>query len=111
MKTSIEMYFQKGLYHGDRSYKSAFSLFKVIKALQKTLSTPSWIFSQEVDRENFVLVHCNPVVWIQHLLGQSAYSNDMVYAPNWEFNSAGERVYSELHTADWWWDIQVPLSP
>ncbi|KAL0630271.1 hypothetical protein Q9L58_010882, partial [Maublancomyces gigas] len=106
-KTGIEKYFKKGLYRGDGSYKSASSFFKVIKDIPTTLSAPSWTFSEEeVDAENFFLAHRDPVVCIQHLLAQAAYSNDMVYAPIREFNSAGEGVYSELHIADWWWDIQ-----
>jgi len=33
----------------------------------------------------------------------------MVYAPVKEWNSEEppERVYSEMHTADWWWETQV----
>jgi hypothetical protein len=31
----------------------------------------------------------------------------MVYAPTIEFNGAGEYVYGEMHTGDWWRESQV----
>jgi len=44
---------------------------------------------------------------VRYLIGQVAYSSDMVYAPIREYDSSGERLYSEMHTADRWWDMQV----
>jgi hypothetical protein len=41
------------------------------------------------------------------LLRQPAYEDHLTYAPERHFNDAGERIYSEMHTADWWWDQQV----
>ena len=34
---------------------------------------------------------------------------DLVYVPVKEWNSEEppQRVYSEIHTADWWWEAQV----
>jgi len=33
----------------------------------------------------------------------------MVYAPRREYDHNGTRIYTEMHTADWWWDLQVLL--
>ena len=44
---------------------------------------------------------------IEYLLRQRAYAADLVYAPIREFGEKGQRIYTEMHTADWWWDVQV----
>jgi len=44
---------------------------------------------------------------IRYLLRQIAYQDDFVYAPRREYDHTGQRVYAEMHTADWWWNIQV----
>jgi len=38
---------------------------------------------------------------------QIAYRDDFVYAPRREYDTNGQRIYAEMHTADWWWDLQV----
>jgi hypothetical protein len=42
------------------------------------------------------IVHC-----AQWLLRQPAYDDHLVYSPERQFNDAGDRVYGEMHTADW----------
>jgi Plavaka transposase len=49
----------------------------------------------------------DPVKLLKYILKQPAYARDMVWNPVREFDSLGRRVYSELHTADWWWEEQV----
>jgi hypothetical protein len=72
----------------------------------------SWTFMEDqIDGELFVFCHRDPIVCIRYLLSQTAYSGEMVIAPVKELNAAGERMYSELHTADWWWNIQVGPDP
>ena len=44
---------------------------------------------------------------VRYLIRQVAYRSDMVYAPIREYDSSVERLYSEMHTADWGWDMQV----
>jgi len=44
---------------------------------------------------------------VRYLLRQIAYHDDLVYAPCREYHQHGQRIYAEMHTADWWWDIQV----
>ncbi|RPA99359.1 hypothetical protein L873DRAFT_1643819, partial [Choiromyces venosus 120613-1] len=43
------------------------------------------------------------------LIRQVAYRADMVYAPVCEYDSSGDQLYSEMHTADWWWEVQQAL--
>jgi len=49
----------------------------------------------------------NIIDCVRYLIRQVGYSSDMVDAPIREYGSSGERLYSEMHTADWWWDMQV----
>jgi len=38
---------------------------------------------------------------------KSSFFADVVYAPRPEYDQSGQRIYAEMHTADWWWDVQV----
>jgi len=49
----------------------------------------------------------NGIDCVRFLIRQVAYRSEMVYVPVPEYNSRGERLYSEMNTADWWWDTQV----
>jgi len=44
---------------------------------------------------------------VSYLLRLIAYRDDLVYAPRPEYDQSGQRIYAEMHTADWWWDVQV----
>jgi len=44
---------------------------------------------------------------VRYLLRQIAYRDDLVYAPRREYHQSGQRIYSEMQMADWWWDVQV----
>lgn len=43
------------------------------------------------------------------LMRQPAYAEDLVYAPQRCFNTDAppKRLYTEMHTGDWWWETQV----
>jgi len=40
---------------------------------------------------------------------QPAYTEHLIFAPQRSFNSdtPPKRLYTELHTVDWWWETQV----
>jgi hypothetical protein len=46
-------------------------------------------------------------------LVKKCFAQDMVYAPLKEWNSEEppQRVYSQMHTADWWWKTHVGSDP
>ena len=44
---------------------------------------------------------------MKYLLRQRAYAESLVWSPVKNFNTAGERLYSEMNTGTWWWDTQV----
>jgi len=39
---------------------------------------------------------------VRYLLRHIAYQDALVYAPRHEYDSTGQRIYAEMHTADWW---------
>jgi len=49
----------------------------------------------------------NVLECVRYFLRQIAYRDDLVYAPRREYEQSGPRLYAEMHTADWWWDVQV----
>ena len=44
---------------------------------------------------------------VRYLLRQIAYEDDLVYTFRFIFDSEGERIYAEMDTTDWWWDVQA----
>ena len=72
--------------------------------LVSTLYDPKPL-SMMVDMQQLFIIGI--LLTVRYLIRQVAYSSDIVYAPIREYDSSGERLYSEMHTADWWWDAQV----
>jgi hypothetical protein len=48
---------------------------------------------------------------IRFLMIFGPFSSDLTYAPVREFNSSNQRIYSEAHTANAWWDLQGKYPP
>lgn len=44
---------------------------------------------------------------IQYLYPQVVYEGNMICRSIWEYYESGERMYSELYTADSWWEVHV----
>jgi len=44
---------------------------------------------------------------VRYLLRQIAYGDDLVDGPRCEYDQSGQRINAEMHTADWWCDVQV----
>ena len=46
---------------------------------------------------------------IRSLYGDPEYARDLVFAPERHYTDHQRncRVYSEMHTGDWWWSVQV----
>ena len=52
------------------------------------------------------IYYANVVDIVKFLLGHTPFAKHLSYAPVREFNRNGDRIYTEAHTADMWWDIQ-----
>jgi len=111
-KSQVDEFFRQGLAPspepaGQRiTFTSGYTLYK---KLQEMTDEPQWYrgsadFHFQEDKEFWYrnIIHC-----VEYLLAQRAYYESLVWAPVREYNIPGERVYSELHTAEWWWETQV----
>jgi hypothetical protein len=108
-KTRINDYFGKGLGGMERgSFRSAYTLEKQLETLDPFREYLSWTEATlESGKHLTKFYYRNIVSCVRYLIRQVAYRGDMVYAPIREYDSSGDRLYSEMHTADWWWETQV----
>lgn len=62
--------------------------------------------------ERVELWHRDPVECIAELLGNPQFEGKLGYRPIHVYRNPDgtNREYSEMWTADWWWEIQVKMS-
>jgi len=110
-KSRINEYFSSGL--GSSAlvgYSSMHPLESHLRSLDPHSSYLQWFEGQVEDsKRTLPFFYRNVLDCVRYLLRQIAYQDDLVYAPRREFDPNGERIYAEMHTADWWWDVQVQL--
>jgi len=108
-KSQINAYFADGLGGTDsRSFQSAYTLrqhLDILDPFRPYLVSPE--ASIDGGRHGTTFYYRNIIDCVRYLIRQVVYSSEMVYARIREYDSRGERLYSEMHTADWWWDMQV----
>jgi len=113
-KSSIDRYFRDGLCTSSEiGFTSGWTLYQQLDRMYPELGPDSW----KVHEANWSLTagtsrrttyyYRSPLSCIEYLLKQPCFRNHLVYAPVREYNESGERMYSEMHTADWWWAVQV----
>ncbi|KAG6822115.1 hypothetical protein H0H92_015207, partial [Tricholoma furcatifolium] len=66
----------------------------------------------ELMTENLELWFRDPVEVVRELIGNPAFKEMMAYVPEQVFqdDACTERVFDEMWTADWWWNLQVYLN-
>ncbi len=117
-KDRINEFFADGL-GGDSSFTSSHTMMKVVDRMENGLGWSTWK-SGEVDfvevedgsgegrdEKGCAFFYRNIVACAAYLLAQPCYIDDIVYAPVREINGEGDMMYSEMNTADWWWEQQV----
>lgn len=54
----------------------------------------------------------NPIECVEELIGNPAFKDLLAYSPErvFEDKRGSNRVYDEMHSADWWWTTQVCVS-
>lgn len=57
----------------------------------------------------YSIIYRNIITVLRFLLGHRAFREDMVFEPVRQYNSDDKRIYSEMHTGDWWWETQAKL--
>ncbi|EPQ49998.1 hypothetical protein GLOTRDRAFT_26531, partial [Gloeophyllum trabeum ATCC 11539] len=65
----------------------------------------------KIMQEELELWRRDPVDCIRELIGNPAFRDNLVYVPErvYRDDASRVRVYDEMWTADWWWDIQDRL--
>jgi len=108
-KSQIDAYFAEGLGSTDsRSFRSAYTLRQLLDIRDPFREYLVWAEASIDDgRHATTFYNRNIIDCARYLIHHVAYSSDMVYIPIREYDSSGERLYSEMHTADWWWHMQV----
>ena len=108
-KSQIDAYFAEGLGGMNaRSFLWAYSLQQHLDVLDPFGEYLTWTEAAIGDgRYTTTFYYRKALDCVRYLVRQVAYRSDIVYAPIREYDSSGERLYSEMHTADWWWDTQV----
>ena len=100
------------------SFHNSHALLQRIDVLPKR---PEWICvtfhitGDELDKngerctEDVELWHQDPVECIKELISNSAFQDKLVYSPLriYEDEQMTNRIYNEMWTCNWWWDIQV----
>ena len=107
--SQIDVYFAEGLRGMDaRSFWSAYTLQQHLDVQDPLGEYLTWTDAAIGDgRETTTFYYRNALDCVRYQVGQVAYRSDMVYAPIREYDSSGERLYSEMHTVDWWCETQV----
>ena len=56
-----------------------------------------------------MLYSCNVIECIKALYGDAKFASALVFKPEHHYESANKKqhIYHELHTGDWWWEVQV----
>lgn len=108
-KSRINEYFSSGLGNSaSGDFCSTHTLENYLRILDPCSSYLQWFEGQVDDGQTRLSFFYRDVLGcVRYLLRQIAYRDDLVYAPQREYDHNGRRVYAEMHTADWWWDVQV----
>ena len=108
-KSRINEYFSSGLGNSTLvGYSSMHTLENHLRSLDPYSPYLQWFEGQVEDsKRTLPFFYRNVLDCVRYLLRQIAYQDDLVYAPRREFDHNDERIYAEMHTADWWWDVQV----
>jgi len=108
-KSQIDGYLTECLGGMDsRSFRSAYTLRQHLDILAPLRECLVWAEATlDNSRHATTFYYRNIIDCVRYLIRQVAHSSDMVYTPIREDDSSGERLYSEMHMANWWWDMQA----
>jgi len=113
-KSQINEYFSSGVGNASSAGYSSMHTLKNLLQVLDPHSTYLQLNEGQADdgKRTLPFFYHNILDCIRYLLCQIAYRDDFIYEPRTEYDTNGQRVYAEMHTADWWWDLQVqPHNP
>jgi len=108
-KTQINDYFSHGIRNSTPvGYSSRHMLDNLLRHLDPYSLYLQWLEGHvEHGQRTLPFFYRNVLDCVRYLLRQIAYRDDLIYAPRREYDQSGQRIYAGMHTADWWWDVQV----
>jgi len=113
-KSRFNEYFSSGLGNAlSAGYSSMHTLQNLLQAFDPHSAYLQWNEGQVDDsKRTLPFLYRNVPDCLGYLQCQIAYRDDFVYWPRREYHTNEPRIYVEMHTADWWWDLQVqPHNP
>jgi hypothetical protein len=120
-KKGMETYYDKVLKDENTtlrfpSFKNEDGVQKVVASMPDDLALGEWELHTHEDIK-WNANHQRPIKYwsrdiiksMRWLMPQPAYAEHHIYAPRHCFGShtPPKRLYTEMHTADWWWETQV----
>jgi len=112
-KGHIDQYFREGLCTTNEvSFTSGWTLHRSLDRMYPELGEASWKSRDVVTviggkERSIPFYFRNPLACVAYLIKQPCFRDHLFYAPVRQYDGSGERMYSEMHTAEWWWGIQV----
>ncbi len=75
----------------------------------------SWTFTvkfsyKEVQEKQHCILYHDIIKTLWFLLSHSSFQDELIYTLIQHYNVDNFQVYDEMHTADWWWEMQKKLS-
>ena len=106
-KSWIDDYLRGGLdCFRTTSFQSASELWELLRDLDFGLGANSW--NEAAGHHG--TIYCRDILeCIQFLLGHLPFAEDLDFAPVQLFDSADNRIYTEMNSGDWWWETQEQL--
>jgi len=103
-KTQINDYFSNGIGNSTSvGYSSMHMLENLLRHLDPYSPDLQWLEGHVEDGQRTLpFFYRNVLDCVRYLLCLIAYRDDLVYAPRRQYNQSGQRIYAEMHTADWW---------
>jgi hypothetical protein len=93
------------------SYKNARELNKIIDCKISTGRPPFQTHDITVSGELVTLHARNIIECVKALYGDPDFARFLIFKPerHYHIRAGGmrHRMYHDMHTADWWWEIQV----
>jgi hypothetical protein len=113
-KSKIDQFFNENLLSlgsnipptSNVSFRSGYTFYK---QTNKMVADPEWQTGtvEYALRPKSEFKYRDIIECIRYLLSQRAFVNHMLWEPEKVYNADGDRIYSEMNTASWWWDQQV----
>ena len=104
--------------HDLLSFKNAKQLYQLINNISRDIFNDKWLrYSFEitfkvinVSAKKYYVEYHDVMSIIQFFIDHSSFADKLTYASIQQYNTNESQIYSEMHTANWWWHRQNDIS-